>query len=71
MMWLVAFQVPFRCFVVGTQCFEEIILSKKGEVGWYTRPKGENSMAGCKNPSVGLLLLLEAKLVIGNSNLTS
>ena len=71
MMWLVAFQVPFRCFVVAMQCFEEIILSKKGEVGWYTHPKGENSVAGCKNPSVGLFLLLEAKLVIGNSHLTS
>jgi len=70
-MWLVAFQVLFRCFVVAAQCFEEIILSKKGDVGWYTYPKGENSMAGCKNPSVGFFLLFEAKLVIRNNHLTS
>jgi len=58
-MWLVAFQVPFRYFVVATQCFEEIILSKQGEVGWYTHPKGENSIVGYKIPRLGYFSCLK------------
>ena len=60
-MWLVALSIAISMLYCG----------RKGEVGWYTHPKGENSMVGCKNPSVGSFLLLEAQLVLGNSHLTS
>jgi len=70
-MWLVALSRAISVLCLAVQCFEEIILRKKGRWGGIHTQRVKTAWLAVKNPSVGLLLLLEAKLVIGNSHLTS